>query len=34
MGLLVVLAIVAVVLLNIWFWQWVIRNDPTERFNS
>ena len=34
MGLLVVLAVIAIAGLNVWFWQWAIRNDPTERMNS
>jgi cyanate permease len=34
MGMLVVMAIIAVVVVVVWLWQWVIRNDPTDRFNS
>jgi nitrogen fixation-related uncharacterized protein len=34
MGMLVVVAIAAVLLLNVWFWQWALRNDPTDRLES
>jgi len=32
--MLVVIAVIAAVIVNVWLWVWVLRNDPSDRWNS